>query len=56
MKMFQAEVWVISINSDKFSGFAVGSTDALKWLVNYKKVLKKIMQQTLRFKEVYSDH
>jgi hypothetical protein len=37
MKMFQAEVQVISINSDKFNEFAVCSTGALKWLVNYRK-------------------
>lgn len=57
MKTFQAEVWVISINIDKFNGFAVCSTGALKWLVNYKEVSKKLgKKQTIGFKEVYTDH
>jgi hypothetical protein len=42
MKMFQAEVQVVSINSDRFNKFAVCSTGSMKWLVNYKAVLKKI--------------
>jgi hypothetical protein len=48
---------VISINIDKFNGFAVCSTGALKWLVNYKEVSKKLgKKQTIGFKEVYTDH
>jgi len=48
MKTFQAEVQVISINSDKFSEFA---QVALKWLVNYREVSKKLGNKHLDSKK-----